>query len=120
MKAKRNTQKRLDNLRLEVELDNINQNTNMTMAPIKQQMIKPSDTKYLVSGPDIPQLGFNPDVLDVGQDENLIENIEDAVGYQDPEENSISDEDVEVLARADTESIRPNKFLVLRLAQKHP
>lgn len=62
-KAKRITQNRLDNLRLEVELDNINQNANLTMAPIKQQMLKPSDMKYLVSEAERPQLGFNPDVL---------------------------------------------------------
>ena len=94
MKAKRITQNRLDNLRLEVELDNINQNANLTMAPIKQQMLKPSDMKYLVSEAERPQLGFNPDVLDVGAGEILIENIEEADGYQDPIENSMTDEEV--------------------------
>jgi hypothetical protein len=84
-KAKRITQKRLDNLRLEVELDNINQNANLTMAPIKQQMLKPSDMKYLVSDEtERPQLGFDSDVLDALENEQPIENIEDANGYRDP------------------------------------
>lgn len=85
MKAKHITQKRLDNLRLEVELDNINQNANLTMAPIKQQMLKPSDMKYLVSEPEETQLGFNADVLDVGRDEQPIRRIRDVDGYQDPD-----------------------------------
>ena len=68
-KAKRITQKRLDNLRLEVELDNINQNANLTMAPIKQQMLKPSDMKYLVSDESQkPQFGFEDNVLDYDAD----------------------------------------------------
>jgi len=93
-KAKRITQNRLDNLRLEVELDNINQNANLTMAPIKQQLLKPSDMKYLVSGPEETQLGFDANVLDARMGENLIENIEDAVGYRDPIANSMSDDQV--------------------------
>lgn len=94
-KAKRITQNRLDNLRLEVELDNINQNANLTMAPIKQQMLKPSDMKYLVSGDEQPQLGFDANVLNARMGENLIENIEDAAGYRDPIANSMTNEEVE-------------------------
>ena len=119
-KAKRITQKRLDNLRLEVELDNINQNANLTMAPIKQQMLKPYDMKYLVSGDERPQLGFDANVLDVGGDEVFIRDIEQTVGYQDPITTAISDDEVERLALEKTDKIRPTKQMVERLAGEHP
>ena len=84
MKAKRNTQKRLDNLRLEVELDNINQNANLTMAPIRSQIIKPSDMKFLVSQPDPSQFSPIRDALGVREDEADINDITTVRGYEDP------------------------------------
>jgi regulator of replication initiation timing len=52
------------------------------MAPIKQQMLKPSDMKYLVSQSEEPQLGFDANVLDYNAIDPTHADYIDPAGYE--------------------------------------